>query len=143
MSGIPEIILGGEYEDARGRLTFFNDFDMKAVRRFYVIEHPDTAIVRAWQAHKKEQKWFYVTAGSFKIVIVKPVEWASDSEESKLQEFILTTADNKLLHIPGGFASGFQASEPHSKLMVFSDFVIAEAGTDDYRFDKSLWYDWE
>ncbi|MEO5832339.1 MAG: hypothetical protein ABIR83_03080, partial [Nakamurella sp.] len=64
---VPEIIQGGEHEDARGRLTFFNDFDMKAVRRFYVIEHPDTAIVRAWQAHKKEQKWFYVTAGSFKI----------------------------------------------------------------------------
>jgi dTDP-4-dehydrorhamnose 3,5-epimerase-like enzyme len=143
MSEAPEIIQGGEHDDARGRLTFFNDFDMKAVRRFYVIEHPDTSIVRAWQAHKKEQKWFYVTAGSFKIVIVKPVEWASDSEESKLEEFILSVIDNKLLHIPGGFANGFQALEPHSKLMVFSDFAIADAGTDDYRFDKSLWYTWE
>jgi dTDP-4-dehydrorhamnose 3,5-epimerase len=49
---MPEIIDGLEYEDARGRLIYFNDFDMKAVRRFYVIEHPDTSIVRAWQGHK-------------------------------------------------------------------------------------------
>ena len=143
MSEIPNIIQGGEHEDARGRLTFFNDFDMEAVRRFYVIEHPDTSIVRAWQAHKKEQKWFYVIEGSFKIVIVKPGEWTADSEESNPEKFILKNTGNKLLHIPGGYANGFQALEPHSKLMVFSDFAIAEAGTDDYRFDKNLWYHWE
>ena len=143
MSEIPNIIQGGEHEDARGRLTFFNDFDMEAVRRFYVIEHPDTSIVRAWQAHKKEQKWFYVIEGSFKIVIVKPGEWTADSEESNPEKFILKNTGNKLLHIPGGYANGFQALEPHSKLMVFSDFAIAEAGTDDYRFDKTLWYNWE
>ena len=66
----PEIIEGGEHQDTRVRLIFFNAFDMKAVRRFYVIEHPDTTIVGASQAHKKEQKWFYVMEGNFKIVIV-------------------------------------------------------------------------
>ena len=66
MKKIPGIIQGGQHVDARGKLTFFNDFDMGAVKRFYVIEHPDTETVRAWQAHKTEQKWFHVIAGSFK-----------------------------------------------------------------------------
>ncbi|MFS8083742.1 MAG: WxcM-like domain-containing protein [Ginsengibacter sp.] len=142
MSEIPEIIEGGEHHDTRGRLTFFNAFDMKVVRRFYMIEHPDTTIVRGWQAHKKEQKWFYVMKGSFKIVIVKPGEWAADFEKLKPEEFTLSNDDNKLLHIPGGYANGFQALEPHSKLMVFSDFGIEQAGTDEYRFSKDLWYNW-
>lgn len=137
------LVHGGSHTDARGKLTFFNDFDMKEVRRFYLIEHSETSIVRAWQAHKKEQKWFYVIEGSFKIVIVRPEEWSEKSEKLVPEEFILESKNATLLHVPGGFANGFQALDPHSRLMVFSDFAIAEAGTDDYRFDKSLWYHWE
>lgn len=143
MIKIASTIRGGEYTDARGKLIFFNDFDMKEVRRFYVIEHPDTNIVRAWQAHKKEQKWFYVIEGSFKIIIVKPPEWLENSEESIPEEFILESKKTTLLHVPGGYANGFRALEPNSKLMVFSDYAIADAGTDEYRFDKDLWYQWE
>jgi len=58
------------------------------------------------------------------------------------QEFILKSGINPVLHIPGGYANGFKALEAHSKLMVFSDFSIADAGKDDFRFDKTLWYDW-
>jgi dTDP-4-dehydrorhamnose 3,5-epimerase len=143
MDKIAKIIQGGQYEDSRGKLIFFNDFDMKDVRRFYMIEHPDTSIVRAWQAHKKEQKWFYVIEGCFKVVIVKPEQWQHTSKKSVPQEFILKIGKNQLLHIPGGFANGFKALEPYSKLMIFSDFAISDSGTDDYRFDKNLWYNWE
>ena len=142
MNEIPSIIQGGLYKDERGTLSFFNEFDLLRVRRFYVIEHPDVRVVRAWQAHKIEQKWFYVIAGSFKIVIAKPEEWLGASEKLPLQEFILKSGDNRLLHIPGGFANGFKALKPDSQLMVFSDFPITKAGSDDFRFDKSLWYDW-
>ncbi len=137
------LIHGGNHTDARGKLIFFNDFDMKEVRRFYVIEHPDTDVVRAWQAHKKEQKWFYVIEGSFKIIIVRPPEWFDDSEKSIPEEFILESKKTTLLHVPGGYANGFRAIEPNSKLMVFSDYAIEDAGTDEYRFDKNLWYQWE
>lgn len=142
MNGTPKIIHGRNHKDERGTLSFFNEFDLLPVRRFYVIEHLDVSVVRAWQAHKIEQKWFYVIAGSFKIVIVKPEEWLGASEKSSPQEFILKSGDNRLLHIPGGFANGFQALKPGSQLMVFSDFPIFKAGSDDFRFDKSLWYDW-
>lgn len=142
MKEMPNIITGGSFTDARGTLYFVNDFDLLPVRRFYIIDHPDTSVVRAWQAHKTEQKWFYVLTGSFKIVIVKPEEWISAPERPVPQEYVLRNGDNRLLHVPGGFANGFQALEPHSKLIVFSNYAIADAGTDDHRFDKNLWYNW-
>ncbi|MEO6133707.1 MAG: hypothetical protein ABIP35_01055 [Ginsengibacter sp.] len=138
-----QIIRGGDHEDVRGKLTFFNEFDMKSVRRFYLIEHPDTKVVRAWQAHKIEQKWFHVLKGSFKLILVQPNDWTTPSPDLSFQKFILKKGDNKIIHVPGGFASGFQAVEPDSELLVFSDFAMADAGTDDYRFDKNLWYQWE
>ena len=51
-----QIIKGGEFQDERGKLIYFNDFDLTIVKRFYIIEHPDTEIVRAWQGHKKRRK---------------------------------------------------------------------------------------
>jgi dTDP-4-dehydrorhamnose 3,5-epimerase-like enzyme len=137
------LIKGDRHTDDRGTLSFFNDFDMAPVKRFYVIEHPDTTIVRAWQGHKIEQKWFYVITGSFKINVVKPDNWEKPSENIIVKEFILGSDTNQVLHIPGGYANGFKALEAHSKLIVFSDLSTADAGKDDFRFDKSLWYDWE
>lgn len=137
------IIRGGGHEDERGKLIFFNEFDMKPVRRFYLIAHPDTEVVRAWQAHKIEQKWFHVLKGSFKLILVQPDNWTNPSPDLSFQKFILKKGDNQIIHVPGGFANGFQAVEPDSELLVFSDFAMADAGTDDYRFDRNLWYQWE
>ena len=139
---IPAIITGGSFTDGRGTLSFVNKFDLLPARRFYIIEHPDASVVRAWQAHKREQKWFYVIDGSFKMVIVKPADWVPTGEKQYLQEFQLYAGDNKLLHVPGGYASGFRALEPGSKLLVFSEFATADAASDEFRFDKDLWYDW-
>lgn len=136
------LIKGGQHTDERGTVSFVNDFDMSPVKRFYIIEHPDTTIARAWQAHKEERKWFYLVAGSYKVVLVKPDDWEKPSEKLLTQEFILKSGINPVLHIPGGYANGFKALEAHSKLMVFSDFSIEDAGKDDFRFDKTLWYDW-
>ena len=44
--------------------------------------------------------------------------------------------------IPGGYANGFRALEPHSKLIVFSNFTVEESSSDDYRFSKELWFNW-
>ena len=143
MNDVPEIIQGGTHIDARGKLTFFNDFNLKEVRRFYVIEHPDTSVVRAWQGHKIEQKWFYVLAGSFKVTLLRPDNWENPADTLPANEYILSAADNQVLHIPGGFVNGFKALEANSRMMVFSDFAINEAGSDDWRFDKKLWKLWE
>lgn len=137
------IIQGGQYEDVRGKLIFFNDFDMNEVKRFYVIEHPHTSIVRAWQGHKKEQKWFYVMKGSFKVVLVRPDNWENPSADLKANEFILRAEANQVLYIPGNFANGLKALEPESRMMVFSSFTVDESSKDNYRFDEHLWYSWK
>ncbi len=64
-------------------------------------------------------------------------------ENLLVNQFILDSAVHEVLHIPGGYANGFKALKAHSRLMVFSDFSMSDAGTDDFRFDKSLWFDWE
>src|SRR5664279_4405999 len=109
------LIQGGQHTDERGTLCFFNDFDMAPVKRLYTIEHPDTGIARAWQAHKIEQKWFYVVTGSFKIVVLKPDNWEKPSENLPVKEFILQSGMNQVLYIPGGYANGFKALKAHSK----------------------------
>ncbi|MGN6602877.1 MAG: WxcM-like domain-containing protein [Ginsengibacter sp.] len=139
---MPQIIQGGTHTDERGKLVFFNEFDMARVKRFYVIEPAGASTVRAWQGHKKEEKWFYVISGSFKVVLVQPDDWESPSVELATEEFELAASKPQVLHVPGGYANGFRSLEAGSKIMVFSPFTVEESAGDDYRFDKGLWYDW-
>ena len=118
------ILQGDSYEDSRGVLKYNNDFNMGFVKRFYVIEHPDISIIRAWQAHKKENKWFMVLSGSFKLVFVQPDNWTQPSEYLPYNEYLLKEKNNEIIHVPSGFANGFKALEPNSKLMVFSDASV-------------------
>lgn len=137
----PEFIKGGQHIDERGVLNYFNDFDLKSIRRMYTIAHPDTSVVRAWQGHRIESKWFMVLEGAFDMKIVKPDHWTNPSEDLPYTEFSLTT-DQTILHVPGGYTTGFRATEANSRLMVYSDFSTEESIKDDYRFNKDLWYKW-
>lgn len=143
MNPEPKIIQGGTYEDERGKLSFVNDFDLSEVRRYYTIEHPDTSVIRAWQGHKKEQKWFQVITGSFLVAVVKPDNWENPSEKLEVKKIILKADENQVLHIPGNFANGFKALEPNSRMIVFSDFSVEESAKDNFRFDSQLWLDWK
>jgi dTDP-4-dehydrorhamnose 3,5-epimerase len=139
----PSALQGGEFTDARGKLIYFNDFDMKDVKRFYVIEQPDTSIVRAWQGHRFEQKWFYIIQGSFKVVLVQPDDWENPSDELAAEEFDLKSVDPQVLHIPGNYANGFKALQTNSKIIVFSSCTVEESSNDSFRFEKNKWYDWK
>lgn len=137
------IIEGGKFEDGRGKLIFFNDFDMSGVKRFYVIEHPDEQVVRAWQGHQKEEKWFHVVDGGFKIVLVQPDDWQKPSAELKTEEFVLDATQQQILYVPGGYANGFKALQPKSRIVVFSSFTVEESAKDNFRFNKDQWYKWK
>ena len=76
----PELIKGGEFIDHRGKISYFNNFDLTPIKRMYNLVHPDISVVRAWQGHEKEQKWFYIAKGSFEIVLIEPDNWESPSE---------------------------------------------------------------
>lgn len=119
------LIKGKKYKDHRGILNFVNDFDMTKVVRMYSIE-PNISVIRAWQGHKKETKWFYVTKGSFLVKIVK-------MDSKKVSKYRLTSNETQVLEISGGYFNGFEALEEGSVLIVFSDFSLEESKNDDHR----------
>jgi len=138
----PKFIEGNIFTDKRGSLSCVNGFNMDKVKRFYLIEHPNTSILRAWQGHRKEQKWFYVTAGGFKVVLLKPDNWVKPTGPNFLAEFTLDADKPGVLQIPGGYLNGFKAVRPYSKMIVFSNFTVKQSVDDDFRFDANLLFTW-
>jgi dTDP-4-dehydrorhamnose 3,5-epimerase-like enzyme len=106
---------------------------MTQVIRMYCIE-PKLGVIRAWQGHKKETKWFYAAKGSF---LVKTLHM--DTLDKK--EYHLNDTESKVLEISGGHYNGFEALKEGSVLMVFSDFGLEYSKRDDFRnsLDKIKW----
>ena len=136
------LIKGDRYVDERGIVSFINDFDLREVRRFYSIKHPNKKIIRAWQGHKKESKWFYCSKGRFLINAVKIDDWVDPSPNLTCQTFLLDEKSDQVLFIPAGHANGLKALENNSKILVFSNLTLQEAKNDNYRFNVTTWYDW-
>ena len=134
-----DLIKGNEFIDERGALRFFNDFDMGKVVRFYEIAPANTEIIRAWQGHQHEKKWFYCLAGSFVINLVKVDDFDGPSRELVPQKMILKSTEPDILAIPKGYATGIRAMEESSRLQVFSDFSLDASKEDDHRFPLDMW----
>jgi dTDP-4-dehydrorhamnose 3,5-epimerase-like enzyme len=139
----PEILTGENYADERGELFYNNDFDLSAVKRMYIIKHHDKSIVRAWQGHRREHKFFKCIKGSFVISWKKIDDFTNPTDNNIPEHTILKKTENKVLSIPPGYANGFKALESDSELMVFSDHYLADCADDNIRFGKDLWIDWE
>lgn len=137
------IISGGIFNDDRGTISFVNGFDFSDVKRFYSIQNSSTEIVRAWQGHKFENKYFYVTSGSFLICVVKIDNWKNPSRDLPVKKFIMSANESNILMVPAGYANGIKALEEDSKLMVFSSNTLEDAKDDDYRFPADWWFDWD
>lgn len=125
-------IQGGIAADERGHIRFVNDFDMTAVKRFYIIKNRDTDLVRGWRAHKIEQRWFYVISGSFKLSSVLIDDWDNPNPSLPVENQVLNAVDRKVINVPAGFGTAFQALEPDSELLVFADYPISHASLDDH-----------
>ncbi|MEM5564824.1 dTDP-4-dehydrorhamnose 3,5-epimerase family protein [Psychroserpens sp. AS72] len=139
MSNEHQIIEGNLFSDDRGSMAFVNNFSLKPIVRFYEISPKDTTIIRAWQAHKEECKWFYCTKGSFKINLVKLDSFKNPSENLRVHTFELNSETPQVLFVPGGYANGFKSLAKKSKLMVFSNFDLEASKLDDIRFDSNKW----
>lgn len=132
----PLLIEGDLFIDNRGSVSFLNDFTFDNVKRFYIIKHTSSNIIRAWQAHQKEIKFFYVLQGEFVISIVKINNWKNPSRDNEVTNYKLSSKDNSILAIPNRYANGFINLENNSELLVFSSSSLEESLKDDYRFDK-------
>lgn len=133
---VPEEIKGDSYTDLRGTLFYNNNFDVSEVKRIYFIENVTTGIIRAWQGHKIEQRWFAAVSGSFKILLIKIDKWNNPSQDLKPKAFILKATTLDVLHVPSGFVSSIQSLEPISKLIVMSDYLLGD-NDDEYRFESN------
>jgi dTDP-4-dehydrorhamnose 3,5-epimerase len=122
-------IIGESFKDERGTINFFNEFNMLPISRMYMIESP-VGVVRAWQGHKKETKWFYVLEGEF---LIQTVQISSGPEFKNRISSTICKSDLKIFQIEPGNYNGFQALKSNSKLLVFSNFSLSESKGDDYR----------
>lgn len=137
-----DLIKGGVHKDERGVIRFVNDFDLLHVRRFYHIHHSSINIIRAWQGHQIESKWFHCTKGAFVIKVIQIDNWENPSKKLEILSFELSAKESNVLHIPGGYVNGFKAVEKESSLLVFSDKDLKASKDDDYRFNKNYWQNW-
>jgi dTDP-4-dehydrorhamnose 3,5-epimerase len=137
-------IQGRAHTDDRGRLVFFNEFSMDAVKRFYEINPSNTTIIRAWQGHLIEKKWFYCSQGAFVIYLIVLDKQGKLKANTRVERFVLESDHPIILEVPAGFASGFKATQENSKLIVFSDATVEVSIADDFRFEvNAVEVDWE
>ncbi|TCK67803.1 dTDP-4-dehydrorhamnose 3,5-epimerase [Winogradskyella wandonensis] len=139
---LPEIITGGSYSDNRGLLQFFNEFDMSEIKRMYFTTHFNTNVIRAWQGHKIESRWFRCVRGSFEVKLVKIDNWETPDDNLKVNEYTLSSNKEEILYIPNGYVNGFKALEENSKLMIMSDYGFQEIEDDYVRYDQNKWTTW-
>jgi dTDP-4-dehydrorhamnose 3,5-epimerase-like enzyme len=131
----PILILGGSHQDKRGVLKYNNNFDVTSVKRMYIIENIDTFLVRGWQGHKIEQRWFTAVTGEFKIALIKIDNWKNPSKALEKITFKISNTSADVLYIPQGYISSIQAITEASKLLVMADYRINEI-QDEYRFSS-------
>jgi dTDP-4-dehydrorhamnose 3,5-epimerase len=136
-----KLINGNAHSDHRGSVRFVNDFDFENVVRFYVISHPDTSVIRAWQGHQKETKYFFVVKGSFRLCWIKIENWDIPCRESPIESMILNDQKIEIFVLNPGFVNGFQALEADSILMVYSDKTLEESKEDDFRWPPEYFND--
>lgn len=129
---ISKLITGGKHTDQRGTVYYNNDFDVSQVKRMYIIENADSTVVRAWQGHRIEQRWFSAIRGTISIKLIKIDNWEAPSKNLPVETFTLNSDQFIILHIPKGYISSIQALEKNSRLLVMADTFIGETN-DEYR----------
>lgn len=132
---MPVILIKGNcHKDERGSLSYNNDFDASEVKRTYVIDNADCDVIRGWQGHKIEQRWFTAIKGAFVIKIIKVDNWETPSVDLETEKVHLYSDTLDVLHIPKGHITSVQALEEGSKLLVMADYLLGET-KDEYRYD--------
>lgn len=133
------LIKGEVFADDRGTMRFVNAFDMAEVVRFYEIAPKDQHIIRAWQAHKHEKKWFHCLSGSFVINVVEIDNFEKPSDDLEPIRIEMNSLVPEILAVPGGFATGIRASSENASLQVFSNATLEESKKDDFRYPLEKW----
>jgi len=138
----PFIINGDLSVDDRGELAFVNQFNMKSVKRFYMVSNHKQGFIRAWHAHKNESKYVFIVDGSALISTVQIDDWVNPSSDLTVEKFVLSAKKPSVLYIPSGHANGFKTLSIDTKIIFFSTSTLKDSIVDDYRFDAYKWDPW-
>ena len=139
----PILLQGNLSIDDRGEVGFINDFDLRDVKRFYTVTNHKTKFIRAWHAHKKENKYVTVLEGAVIIAAVKVDNWDKPSKNLKIYRYVLSSKKPSVLFIPDGYAHGFMTLKKNTKLIFFSTSTLQESLGDDFRYDAYYWNPWQ
>jgi dTDP-4-dehydrorhamnose 3,5-epimerase len=139
----PLLITGELCVDDRGELGFVNGFNMSGIKRFYSVKNHKAGFIRAWHAHKNEEKYVTVISGAAVICAVLIDDWDKPSKKAKVHRFVLSANKPSVVFIPKGYANGFMNLEKGTKLMFFSTSTIDESKGDDFRYDAYYWDPWK
>jgi dTDP-4-dehydrorhamnose 3,5-epimerase-like enzyme len=142
LNRVPRLIEGSLSVDDRGSVGFVNEFDFAGVKRFYVVANHRAGFVRAWHAHRREEKYVTVTQGAALVGAVHIDNWAAPSRESQVHRFVLSAQKPSVLYIPAGHANGFMSLTEAATLMFFSSSTLEESRGDDIRYDSRHWDIW-
>jgi len=135
-ANIPQVINGNLFIDDRGSIAFVNDFNMRNIRRIYTVYHEKPGMIRAWHAHNVECKFAFVIDGTF-------LFGAVNLETEKVDKFVLSDKQPKLLFVPSGYANGFMNLTATGIIQFFSTSTLEESKGDDTRFSWDKWNIWE
>jgi dTDP-4-dehydrorhamnose 3,5-epimerase-like enzyme len=130
---LPKIIIGDCHIDHRGTLFYNNNFDATSVKRVYFIENRNDSVVRGWQGHKIEKRWFSAVLGSFKIRMIKINNWELPSKDLNSVDYKINSDKLEVLYVPKGYVTSIQSMEKNAKLLVMADYLIGET-KDEYRY---------
>lgn len=129
---------GNKFIDCRGKVLFNNELNLYEVKRMYVLENKDINIIRAWQAHKVEKRWFVAVEGQFEIKLVKIDNFDNPSIDLRVQAFQINSDTMDCLEIQAGYATSIRSLSNPAKLVVFSNYLFGEVD-DFYKFDLKTW----
>ena len=132
--GLPKIIKGNSFIDIRGTIYFNNSFDTSEIKRMYVIQNSGVNVIRGWQGHKVEQRWFSAVQGEFEIHLIEVDNWETPSKGLQSIKYKLNSDKMNVLHVPPGFVSSIRSKEAASKLLAMSNYGIGEI-KDEYRYE--------
>jgi len=142
-NSVPELIKGGAVADDRGRIYFANDFDLGACRRMYIVQNFSVGTVRAWHAHRNEQKWVMALSGAALACCVKIDDWETPSRDTVVHRYTLDAEHPSVLAVPAGYANGAMSLLPDTKLVYLSDASLDESLGDDIRYPARYWDPWQ
>lgn len=99
------------------------------IKRIYYAVNPARGVIRGFHYHEKEWKFFVVTNGTAKFVILDP------NNPSEIYTFVSSKRKPNLIIIPPKYANGWTSLEDNTILVGASNLTTEESLADDKRFE--------